>query len=106
MYETMILDFKKAKPEDLDDRIWHKLENTDSNSIKSGDLNSAKKLAKKYNKNIGSILSAIDKQEEIPTPMILKKPDGSYTLVGGNTRLMALRAKGIKPKVLIVDYSN
>lgn len=105
-YEKLRSDIENSEPEELTDEIWDKLENTDSTDIKYGDENAAKKLAKKYGKNIDSVLSAIDKGEKLPAPIILRKEDGTYTLVGGNTRLMSMKAKGVRPKAIIVDWKK
>ena len=43
--------FNKAKETKLDDKVWKKLENTESNQIKKGEMDKVVDLAKKYNKS-------------------------------------------------------
>ena len=42
----------------------------------------------------------------MPAPIVMKGDEDWYYLIGGNTRLMAARALGIRPKILLVDVSN
>ena len=92
--------FKNGNEIILDQDIWSKLENTESNQIKKGDINKVKELAKKYNKTNPEVLKKALKSDDYPRPMILKYGN-RYHLVAGNTRLCTAAAYGIKPKVLI-----
>ena len=92
--------FENAKEITLTDDIWSKLENTESNQIKKGEMNKVIDLAKKYNKSSPKKLSKLLKSGDYPRPMILKFGN-RYHLVAGNTRLCTAAALGIKPKVLI-----
>jgi hypothetical protein len=75
--------------------MWSRLENTDSYDIDSEE--EAIKLAQYYGKDYKSILSA----EKTPPALILQYSPDKYYLIGGNTRLMFARAKGINPQVIL-----
>ena len=79
----------------LTDEIWSRLENTDSYDINSEE--EAIELAQYYGKDYKSILSA----EKTPPALILQYSPNKYYLIGGNTRLMFARAKGINPQVIL-----
>ena len=79
----------------LTDEMWSRLENTDSYDIDSEE--EAIKLAQYYGKDYKSILSA----EKTPPALILQYSPNKYYLIGGNTRLMFARAKGINPQVIM-----
>jgi len=92
--------FMKADEVVLDRNIWSKLENTESNEIRKGELKKVIELAKKYNKQNPLELKKSLLKGEYRRPLILKFGD-RYHLVAGNTRLCTAAAFGIKPKVLI-----
>jgi cytidyltransferase-like protein len=87
----------------LSDDVWSKLENTDSYNIES--LEDAVKLAKEYGKDWKSTLAAIKADKTINPPLILNYDKDRYHLVGGNTRLMFLKALGKIPKVLMATLN-
>jgi energy-converting hydrogenase A subunit M len=92
--------FVKAKEVTLTDDIWSKLENTESNQIKKGEMKKVVDLAKKYNKTKPVELRKLLLSGDYRRPLIIKFGD-RYHLVAGNTRLCTAAALGIKPKVLI-----
>ena len=94
--------FIKAKEVTLTDDIWSKLENTESNEIKKGEMRKVVDLAKKYNKTKPVELRKILKSGDYRRPLIIKFGD-RYHLVAGNTRLCTAAALGIQPKVLIAE---
>jgi hypothetical protein len=96
--------FKKAKETKLDDKVWKKLENTESNEIKKGDMDKVIDLAKKYNKSSPLKLKDVLLSGEYRPPLILKFGN-RYHLVAGNTRLCTSAALGLNPKVIIGDLS-
>lgn len=104
--ETTVKDvtnaFTKANEVDLTSDIWFKLENTESNEIKKGEMKKVQSLAKKYNKSSPSELKRALISGKYGRPMILKFGD-RYHLVAGNTRLCTAAALGITPKVLIAE---
>lgn len=98
--EDVISSFNKAEKVDLTKDIWSKLENTESNEIKKGEMNKVVDLALKYNKTSPLKLKNSLIKGDYNPPMILKFGD-RYHLVAGNTRLCTAAALGITPKVLI-----
>ena len=102
--ETTVKDvvsaFTKAKKVDLTKNIWSKLENTESNKFKKGDIKKVNALALKYNKTSPLKLKKALLSGDYDSPMILQFGD-RYHLVAGNTRLSTAAALGITPKVLI-----
>jgi len=102
--ETTVKDvvsaFTKTKKVDLTKDIWSKLENTESNKFKKGDIKKVNALALKYNKTSPLKLKKALLSGDYDSPMILQFGD-RYHLVAGNTRLSTAAALGITPKVLI-----
>jgi hypothetical protein len=96
--------FKNSKETKLDDKVWKKLENTESNEIKKGDMDKVVDLAKKYNKSSPLKLKDALLNGEYRPPLILKFGN-RYHLVAGNTRLCTSAALGLNPKVIIGDLS-
>ena len=103
-FETSVKDilkvFNKAKETKLDDKVWKKLENTESNQIKKGEMDKVVDLAKKYNKSSPLKLKDAILSGEYRPPLILKFGN-RYHLVAGNTRLCTAAALGKNPKVII-----
>jgi hypothetical protein len=103
-YETSVKEilnvFKKSKETKLDDKVWKKLENTESNEIEKGDMSKVVKLAKKYHKSSPLKLKDAIMSGDYRPPLILKFGD-RYHLVAGNTRLCTAAAMGVNPKVII-----
>ena len=98
--EDIFNSFINAKEIDLTRDIWNKLENTESNEIKKGDMKRVLDLAKKYNKQNPKELKVALVSGDYRRPLILKFGD-RYHLVAGNTRLSTAAALGMTPKVLI-----
>ena len=96
--------FQQAREVTIPDQVWKKLENTESNQIKKGEMKKVLELAKKYNKQDPRELKKALVSGNYRRPLILKFGD-RYHLVAGNTRLCTAAALGIKPKVLIGDIS-
>jgi hypothetical protein len=92
--------FEKSNEETLSDDVWKKLENTESNEIEKGDLESVMDIAKTYNKTNPKKLVKVLESDEYERPLILNMSD-RYILVAGNTRLSTAAAMGMKPKVFI-----
>jgi len=103
-YETSVKKImkvlKNSEETTLTDKIWSKLENTESNQIKKGEMDKVEELAKKYNKTSPKTLSTSLKNGDYRPPIILKFGN-RYHLVAGNTRLCTAAALGINPKVII-----
>ena len=94
-YDVVYNSLASGKEVTLTDEMWSRLENTDSYDIDSEE--DAIELARHYGKDIQSILAA----EKTPPALILQYSPNKYYLVGGNTRLMVARAKGINPQVIL-----
>ena len=94
-YDTVYNSLVNGKEVTLTDEMWSRLENTDSYDIDSEE--EAIELAQYYGKDYKSILSA----EKTPPALILQYSPNKYYLIGGNTRLMFARAKGINPQVIM-----
>jgi hypothetical protein len=94
-YDTVYNSLVNGDEVTLTDEMWSRLENTDSYDINSEE--EAIELARHYGKDIQSILAA----EKTPPALILQYSPNKYYLVGGNTRLMVARAKGINPQVIL-----
>ena len=94
-YDTVYNSLANGKEVTLTDEMWSRLENTDSYDIDSEE--ESIKLAQYYGKDYKSILSA----EKTPPALILQYSPDKYYLIGGNTRLMFARAKGINPQVIL-----
>lgn len=84
----------------IPDEVWNKLENTECNQIKKGEMKKVMALAKKYNKQDPKELKKALQSGDYKRPLILKFGD-RFHLVAGNTRLCTAAAMGIKPQVLI-----
>lgn len=94
--------FGNAKELQLPSNIWSKLENTESNQIKKGEIDKVIKIAKQYNKQHPKELKKALMSGNYKRPLILKFGD-RYHLVAGNTRLCTAAALGIRPQVLIAE---
>lgn len=92
--------FDNAREVTLSDDILYRLENTECNRIKKGEMKKVIALAKKYGKQDPMELKVALKSGDYKRPLILKFGD-RYHLVAGNTRLCTAAALGIKPKVII-----
>jgi hypothetical protein len=97
--------FQDANEVILSDEVWEKLENTESNQIKKGEMKKVVELAKKYDKTPPSILKKALLKNEYKRPLIIKFGD-RYHLVAGNTRLSTAAALGFRPDVLIADITD
>lgn len=96
--------YATAQLVDLTDDVWSSLENTDSWEV--SDEQRARQLAKRYGKDLSPIIAGLKGNSRLPAPIVLQRQDGSMTLVGGNTRLMAARALGITPKVALAKLES
>lgn len=103
--DEIVSAFKESEEQILDDNIWGKLENTESNNIKKGDYESVKQIAKKYNKTNPKILAKSIRNDDYDRPLIINLGN-RYILVAGNTRLSTAAALGVKPKVFIAKVGN
>jgi hypothetical protein len=103
--EDLISAFQISEEEILSDDVWKKLENTESNKIKNGQMSKVIDLAKKYHKTNPLKLKKAIESGNYDSPLILKFGD-RYHLVAGNTRLCTAAALGITPKVRIAKINK
>jgi hypothetical protein len=103
--DDLVNAFTKSKEITLTDEIWGNLENTESNEIEKGDMDSVMNIAKMYKKTNPKKLSQSIKSGDYKRPLILKFGD-RYHLVAGNTRLCTAAAIGVNPKVFIGEIKN
>jgi hypothetical protein len=94
--------FENANEVQIPSNVWSKLENTESNQIKKGEIDKVIQLAKQYNKQHPKELKRALLSGDYRRPLILKF-GGRYHLVAGNTRLCTAAALGIRPQVLIAE---
>lgn len=106
--------YRSVRPTTLTNRIWSRVQNTDS--WYTGTMNDINRVIKQNAASSGrrDIYNVIKElvSGRIRCPIIYKFSEselinkfGLYTLVGGNTRLMACNLLGIQPKVIIIEQS-
>lgn len=96
--------FQQAREVTIPEKVWNRLENTECNQIKKGEMKKVLDLAKKYNKQDPRELKKALVKGDYRRPLILKFGD-RFHLIAGNTRLCTAAALGLRPKVLIGDLS-
>jgi hypothetical protein len=84
---------------ELSEDMWARLENSDSFSLERGELAEAEKIAKQYKRDLKKFVTAIKAGDKIDAPLVLMKDNEIPYLVAGNTRLMAARVLGLRPRV-------
>jgi len=103
MFDKLKKSYNNEPIKVLNDSVWAKLENTDSwstttiNKVNKAIFDNSKGSGKR---DIYDVISEI-LGNKTRCPIILKNKSG-YTLIAGNTRLMACRLIGIRPKVIVV----
>jgi len=100
--QDVVRAFTKAKEIVIPKDVWLKLENTESDQIKKGEMKKVVDIAKQYNKTSPLKLKKALSDGEYNPPLILKFGD-RYHLVAGNTRLCTAAALGMKPRVIIAE---
>lgn len=96
---------KKSVETTLDDDLWSKLENTESNKISKGEFFKVLMISKHYNKSNPYKLKLKLANDEYERPMIVKFGN-RYHVVSGNTRLCTAASMGMNPKVFIGDLNT
>jgi hypothetical protein len=100
--KDVVESFRNSNEVTLTDDIWSKLENTESNQVKKGEMKKVVEIAKKYDKTSPYVLKKSLLKDDYERPLILKFGE-RYHLVAGNTRLCTAAAMGMKPQVLIAE---
>ena len=100
--QDVVRAFTKAKEIVIPKDVWLKLENTESNQVKKGEMKKVIAIAKQYNKTSPLELKKALVKDEYNPPLILKFGD-RYHLVAGNTRLCTAAALGMTPRVIIAE---
>lgn len=103
MFNKLEKSYKSSAITTLTNNVWAKVKNTDSwEATTIQFINKAIKENSKGSetRNIYNVLREV-LGSRARCPIILQYK-GSYTLIGGNTRLMACRLIGIVPKVIFV----
>ena len=96
---------KKSEETTLNDELWAKLENTESNKISKGEFFKVLMISKHYNKSNPYKLKLKLANDEYERPMIVKFGN-RYHVVSGNTRLCTAASMGMNPKVFIGDLNT
>ncbi len=97
--------FYNAQEVQITPKIWRRLENTESNTIKKGQMDKVFNIAKKYGKTNPNKLKDSLQSGDYDRPLIVKFKD-RYHLVAGNTRLSTAAAMDINPFVIIAEIPN
>jgi hypothetical protein len=103
MFGKLKKSYSIASIKNLNDNIWSKIKNTDSwqattiNKVNKAISNNSKSSG---NRDIYKVLKEV-LGTRVRCPIVLDYAS-TYTLIAGNTRLMACRLIGITPKVIFV----
>lgn len=100
--KNLFLDAEETK---LSNDIWDSLENTESNTIKKGEMNKVHNISNMYGKSDPEKLKEKLLNNTYERPLIIKFND-RYHLVAGNTRLSTAAALGMNPYVIIADIPS
>lgn len=98
--EEIVEALKNADEIEIPYQVWARLENTHSNSIRVGEMDKVKEIAKEFDKANPLKLAKDLKKGDYNRPLILKFED-RYYLIAGNTRLSTAAAIGMTPFVII-----
>lgn len=106
-YDSSVLMFlaRDGQMVSLDNDLWSRLENTDSNDFELGGWEAVHDHSNpdgEHKRDWESLRSKIESGTVLDAPIIMKFGD-RYHLVSGNTRLMVCKAKGITPTVLLFE---
>jgi hypothetical protein len=98
-------EYNKKRPTSLSFSMWKNLSNTDSYQVANfTDIDEAirKNEPSSGKRNMLVVLDEI-LGKTVRCPIILRYSSTDYTLIAGNTRLMAMKVIGIMPKVIVID---
>lgn len=105
--ETSVLMFQARNGEliTLNEKLWQKLENTDSNRFETGDWEKVEEFSNSVDRDWNDLKNKLAAGTQLDAPIIMQFGD-RYHLVSGNTRLMVARAEGLKPTVLLFEVDT
>ncbi len=89
----------------LDEDLWQKLENTDSNTFEVDDWEQTQRFSESIGRNWQDLKNKMSSGIPLDAPIIMKIGE-RYHLVSGNTRLMVARAAGVTPKILLFEVDT
>ena len=116
--DDMIEKMRAAKPQFLSSEELQSINNCDAGEIlnstdglvgdeaKKAMMSLGKEKAEDYGKDWDRIGDAIEKNDPVPSPMVLRDKNGDMSLLAGNTRLMSYTAHGKNIPVKIIDYEG
>lgn len=99
-FPTLLKAFENSKEVYLTKKIKDRLENSESNQVKKGEMDKVLSIAKKYGKTDPKKLKIELSSDNYDRPLVLSF-DNRYYLVSGNTRLVTASAMGMKPKIYL-----
>lgn len=100
-WNNMMMFLQDANIITLNDYVWERLENTESNEIEKGDYKKLSEICKKHHKKRWRrLFLKILLKRNIQIPMIVSYDTDKYYLISGNTRLCINKVLGRKPKVI------
>jgi len=114
----MIEKMRAAKPQFLSSEELESINNCDAGEIlnstdglvgdeaKKAMMSLGKEKAEYYGKDWDRIGDAIENNDPVPSPMVLRDKNGDMSLLAGNTRLMSYTAHGKNIPVKIIDYDG
>ena len=98
---------RNAKVVEVSDSDLKSMDNTDAGDIlKSKDKRKAARAAAveaEKTPQLESLMKAMKQGKPLPPSLVLRSKSKGLYLLGGNTRLMAAAAIGVKPKVKFID---
>jgi hypothetical protein len=89
----------------LTDEAWSELENTPSYEIEEGDWETVAYHAKAHSRDYIDLRKKLTGGISVDAPIVIKVADTLH-LVSGNTRLMVVKACGIKPQVYLFEVDT
>lgn len=98
---------KAAETKHLSESDMMSLQNCDvAEVLQGGGLKAAREIAEQNDRDIDSIIEALESSDAVPPPIVINDQDGALYLLSGNTRLMTAVAMGLSPLVKIIEYDG
>jgi len=103
--KTLLQAFEKAELEELADKDWLALQNTQS-SDPNTTIKDARYICKGYGRNFKRIEKGLRNGHTFPAPLVLYRKNQPPYLIGGNSRLLGCRGLGLRPTVLALRLKS